>query len=119
MLGIQGGEYVKKLKLDDHVQINLIPYEERKGIKMTYAIDRAHYKRRIPQTENIFIICASLETETMWISMSNKSKIGNKVSLYRKNDINTERRESSVKMTQKRFSDPTLIVDYWDQIEGC
>lgn len=30
-----------------------IPVEDRKGEWMTYAIDRAHFKRRIQQTESL------------------------------------------------------------------
>lgn len=45
----------KPLKFNDHVQIILIPYEERKGIWIQYAIDRAHFKRRIQQTENVLL----------------------------------------------------------------
>lgn len=45
----------KTLKFNDHVQIILIPYEERKGIWIQYAIDRAHFKRRIQQTENVLL----------------------------------------------------------------
>jgi hypothetical protein len=45
----------KKVKFNDHVQINLIPYEERKGIWVQYAIDRAHFKRRIQYTENVLL----------------------------------------------------------------
>lgn len=45
----------KSLKFNDNVQIILIPYEERRGIWMEHAIDRAHFKRRIEQTENILL----------------------------------------------------------------
>lgn len=45
----------KKLKFNDHVQIILIPYEERKGIWMKYAIIRAHFKKRIQQTEDVLL----------------------------------------------------------------
>lgn len=45
----------KKLKFNDHVQIILIPYEERKGIWMEYAITRAHFKKRIQQTEDVLL----------------------------------------------------------------
>lgn len=37
----------KKIKFDDNVCTYLIPLEDRKGIWMQYAIDRAHFKRRI------------------------------------------------------------------------
>lgn len=43
------------LKFNDHVQIILIPYEERRGIWMQHAIDRAHLKRRIQQTEDVLL----------------------------------------------------------------
>lgn len=41
----------KKIQFNDHVRIFSIPYEERKGIWMQYAVDRAHFKRRIDQVE--------------------------------------------------------------------
>lgn len=41
----------KKVQFDNHVQIIPIPYEERKGMWMQYAIDRAHFKRRIGEAE--------------------------------------------------------------------
>ena len=41
----------KKVQFNNDVQIISIPYEERKGIWMQYAIDRAHFKRRIDQVE--------------------------------------------------------------------
>lgn len=37
----------KKVQFDDNVRIYFIPFEERKGIWMQYAIDRAHFKRKI------------------------------------------------------------------------
>lgn len=41
----------KTVQFDNHVRIISIPYEERKGIWMQYAIDRAHFKRRIEQAD--------------------------------------------------------------------
>lgn len=41
----------KKIKFDDNVCTYLIPLEDRKGIWMQYAIDRAHFKRRIEKAE--------------------------------------------------------------------
>lgn len=41
----------KKVQFDKFVQIIYIPCEDRKGIWMQYAIDRAHFKRRIEQVE--------------------------------------------------------------------
>lgn len=32
----------KKIRFNDHVQICIVSFEERKGIWMQYAIDRAH-----------------------------------------------------------------------------
>jgi hypothetical protein len=57
----------KKLQFNDHVQILLIPYEDRKGIWMEYAIDRAHFKRRIQQTENVLlpVLCQKLKRCTL------------------------------------------------------
>lgn len=43
----------KKVQFDNHVQIISIPLEERKGIWMQYAIDRAHFKRKIEHTETL------------------------------------------------------------------
>lgn len=43
----------KKVQFNNHVRIISIPYEERKGIWMQYAIDRAHFKRRIEQVEKL------------------------------------------------------------------
>lgn len=44
-------DYLKKMKkkvqFDDNVRIYFIPFEERKGIWMQYALDRAHFKRKI------------------------------------------------------------------------
>lgn len=37
----------KKVQFDDNVRIYFIPFEERRGIWMQYAIDRAHFKRKI------------------------------------------------------------------------
>lgn len=45
----------KEVKFNDRVQIILIPYEERKGIWVQHATDRAHFKRRIQQTENVLL----------------------------------------------------------------
>ena len=41
----------KKVQFNNHVRIISIPYEERKGIWMQYAIDRAHF--RIEQVEKL------------------------------------------------------------------
>jgi hypothetical protein len=41
----------KKVRFDNHVQMIAVPYEDRKGVWMQYAIDRAHFKRRIEQVE--------------------------------------------------------------------
>lgn len=41
----------KKIQFDDNVLIFLVPYEERKGMWMQCAIDRAHFKRRIEKAE--------------------------------------------------------------------
>lgn len=41
----------KKVQFDHRVRIILIPYEERQGIWMQYAIDRAHFKRRIEHAD--------------------------------------------------------------------
>jgi hypothetical protein len=43
----------KNVQFDNNVQIISIPYEERKGIWMQYAIDRAHFKRKIEQVERL------------------------------------------------------------------
>jgi hypothetical protein len=37
----------KKVQFNNDIQIIPIPYEDRKGIWMQYAIDRAHFKRTI------------------------------------------------------------------------
>lgn len=37
----------KRIQFDDNVRIYFILFEERKGIWMQYAIDRAHFKRKI------------------------------------------------------------------------
>jgi hypothetical protein len=37
----------KKVNLSENVETFFIPYEDRKGQWMKYAIDRAHFKRRI------------------------------------------------------------------------
>jgi hypothetical protein len=43
----------KKVQFNNHVQIISIPLEERKGIWMQYAIDRAHFKRKIEHAETL------------------------------------------------------------------
>lgn len=43
----------KKIQFNDNVQTFYIPYEERKGIWMTYTLDRAHFQRRIELTEKV------------------------------------------------------------------
>jgi hypothetical protein len=43
----------KKIRFNDNIQTFYIPYEERNGIWMMYAIDRAHFKRRIEHTEKL------------------------------------------------------------------
>ena len=43
----------RTVQYDDNVHTILIAYEDRKGEWMNYAIDRAHFKRRIHQMEMI------------------------------------------------------------------
>ena len=43
----------KNGKFSDNIQTFYIPYEDRKGIWMMYAIDRMHFKRRIEHTEKL------------------------------------------------------------------
>lgn len=43
----------KKIRFNDNIQTFYIPYEERIGIWMTYAIDRAHFKRKIEHIEKL------------------------------------------------------------------
>lgn len=43
----------KPKRFNDNIQTFYIPYEERNGIWMIYAINRAHFKRRIEQTEKV------------------------------------------------------------------
>jgi hypothetical protein len=43
----------KKIRFNDDTQTFFIPYEERKGIWMIYATDRAHFKQRIERTEKL------------------------------------------------------------------
>lgn len=46
---------MKKVQFNDNVHTLLVPYEDRKGEWMNYAIDRAHFRRRIQQTEIILL----------------------------------------------------------------
>lgn len=55
----------KKVQFNNDVQIISIPYEERKGIWMQYAIDRAHFKRRIEQVEIILSPILLLRLNTL------------------------------------------------------
>lgn len=41
----------KKIQFNDNVRIYFIPFEERKGIWMQYAIYRAHFKRKIEKAK--------------------------------------------------------------------
>lgn len=43
----------KHVHFSDSTEFILIPFEERKGEWMTYAIDRVHFKRRIQQSEKL------------------------------------------------------------------
>ena len=45
----------RTVQFDDNVHTILIAYEDRKGEWMNYAIDRAHFKRRIHQMEMILL----------------------------------------------------------------
>ena len=45
----------RTVQFDDNVHTILIAYEDRKGEWMNYAIDRAHFKRRIHQMEMILV----------------------------------------------------------------
>ena len=45
----------RTVQFDDNVHTILIAYEDRKGEWMNYAIDRAHFKRRIYQMEMILL----------------------------------------------------------------
>ena len=45
----------RTVQYDDNVHTILIAYEDRKGEWMNYAIDRAHFKRRIHQMEMILV----------------------------------------------------------------
>lgn len=58
----------KKVKFDNHVQVISIPYEERAGIWMQLAIDRARFKRRIEQTEKLLSTTLMLKLNDMKIS---------------------------------------------------
>lgn len=46
---------MKKVQFNDNVHTLLVPYEDRKGEWMKYTIDRAHFRRRIQQTEMILL----------------------------------------------------------------
>lgn len=45
----------EKVQFDDNVHTLLVPYEDRRGEGMNYAIDRAHFRKRIQQTEMIWL----------------------------------------------------------------
>ena len=47
--------FKRTVQFDDNVHTILIPFEDRKGECMNYAIDRAHFKRRIHQMEMILL----------------------------------------------------------------
>lgn len=55
----------KRVQFDHRVRIILIPYEERKGIWMQCAIDRAHFKRRIEHAETSPILLLKLNDMKM------------------------------------------------------
>lgn len=52
----------KKIQFNDHVQIFIVPFEERKGIWMQYAMDRTHFRRRIEKNESLLapVLCQKL-----------------------------------------------------------
>jgi hypothetical protein len=58
----------KNVQFDNNVQIISIPYEERKGIWMQYAIDRAHFKRKIEQAERLLSTILLLKLNDIKIS---------------------------------------------------
>ena len=45
----------RTVQVNDNVHTILISYEDRKGEWMNYAIDRAHFRRRIHQMETILL----------------------------------------------------------------
>ena len=63
----------KKVLFDNHVRIISIPYEERMGDWMQYAIDRAQFRRRIEQTEMLLSTILLLKLNGMKTSEVNCS----------------------------------------------
>lgn len=49
----------KKIRFNDNIQNFNIPYEERRGICINYAIDRMHFKRKIEHTSPAVVVSES------------------------------------------------------------
>lgn len=64
----------KRVQFDHRVRIILIPYEERKGIWMQRAIDRAHFKRRIEHAETLLSPILLLKLNDMKMAEVNCGK---------------------------------------------
>lgn len=55
MQGRESYQWKKKVHIDNNVHTLLVPYEDRKGEWMNYAIDRAHFRKGVQQTNNFFL----------------------------------------------------------------
>lgn len=49
----------KKIRFNDNIQNFNIPYKERRGICINYAIDRMHFKRKIEHTSPAVVVSES------------------------------------------------------------